>query len=168
MGHRFLPRLLASLAIGLWGLGTLAPAPAGAQPSPSEKARVAEMAGAIAELMSSLEQRAADYPAFLDQLDQGLVDIEQADAKVAELIEQLQMATRQMEDGSDFDTAIDDYKQQTTALIAEAEASNNQIIKAEVPNLQAVLDGLDSDDEARARTVIEARNLIHSWTLPPW
>ncbi|WP_428925335.1 hypothetical protein [Marinibacterium sp. SX1] len=162
MGHRFLPRLLASLAIGLWGLGTLAPAPAGAQPSPSEKARVAEMAGAIAELMSSLEQRAADYPAFLDQLDQGLVDIEQADAKVAELIEQLQMATRQMEDGSDFDTAIDDYKQQTTALIAEAEASNNQIIKAEVPNLQAVLDGLDSDDEARARTVIEARNLIRT------
>ncbi|MBB95899.1 MAG: hypothetical protein CML68_15060 [Rhodobacteraceae bacterium] len=160
MGYRFLPRLLAHVlavgALGLWaGL-------ASAQPTPSEKARVAEMAGAISELMSSLEQRAADYPAFLDQLEQGLVDIEQADAKVAELIDQLRMATEQMQDGSEFDTAIDDYKQQTTALIAEAEASNNKIIKAEVPNLQGVLEGLNSDDEARARTVIEARNLIRT------
>lgn len=156
MGFRFLPRLLALTAFGLWaGLAT-------AQPTPSEKARVAEMASSIAELMSSLEQRAQDYPVFLDQLEQGLVDIEQADATVAELIDQLQMATQEMEDGSDFDTAIDDYKQQTTALIAEAEASNNKIIKAEVPNLQAVLEGLQEDDEARARTVIEARNLIRT------
>lgn len=156
MGFRFLPRLLALTAFGLWaGFAT-------AQPTPSEKARVAEMANSIAELMSSLEQRAQDYPVFLDQLEQGLVDIEQADATVAELIDQLQMATQEMEDGSDFDTAIDDYKQQTTALIAEAEASNNKIIKAEVPNLQAVLDGLQEDDEARARTVIEARNLIRT------
>ncbi|MAC80614.1 MAG: hypothetical protein CML66_21405 [Rhodobacteraceae bacterium] len=160
MGFRFLPRLLARLlwaaSLGLWaGFAT-------AQPTPSEKARVAEMASSIAELMTSLEQRAQDYPVFLDQLEQGLVDIEQADATVADLIDQLSTATREMEDGSDFDTAIDDYKEQTTALIAEAEASNNKIIKAEVPNLQAVLDGLQDDDEARARTVIEARNLIRT------
>ncbi|MGR3804778.1 hypothetical protein [Marinibacterium profundimaris] len=156
MPRRFLSRLLTVTALGLWsGL-------ASAQPTPSEKARVAEMAGAINELMTSLEQRAEDYPAFLDQLEQGLVSIDEADATVAELIENLSNATAQMEDGSEFDTAIDDYKTQTTELIAEAEASNNSIIKAEVPNLQAVLEGLEEDDEARARTVIEARNLIRT------
>lgn len=149
-------RLLATLMLAFWA--TLA----AAQPTPSEKERVAEMAGAITELMASLEQRAADYPEFLDQLEQGLVDIEQADAKVAELIDNLRLATEQMEDGSDFDTAIDNYQAQTTALIAEAEASNNRIIKAEIPNLTAVLDGLKADDQARARTVIEARNLIRT------
>ena len=156
MAYRSLSRLLAVTAIGLWsGLAM-------AQPTPSEKERVAEMAGAISELMTSLEQRAADYPAFLDQLEQGLVDIEQADATVAELIDNLRNATAQMEDGSDFDMAIDDYKAQTTELIAEAEASNNAIIKGEVANLQEVLDGLEEDDQARARTVIEARNLIRT------
>ena len=69
-------RLLATLMLAFWA--TLA----AAQPTPSEKERVAEMAGAITELMASLEQRAADYPEFLDQLEQGLVDIEQADAKL--------------------------------------------------------------------------------------
>lgn len=156
MAYRSLSRLLAVTAIGLWSGLALA------QPTPSEKERVAEMAGAISELMTSLEQRAADYPAFLDQLEQGLVDIEQADATVAELIDNLRNATAQMEDGSDFDMAIDDYKAQTTELIAEAEASNNAIIKGEVANLQEVLDGLEEDDQARARTVIEARNLIRT------
>ena len=47
-------------------------------------------------------------------------------------------------------------------MIAEADASNNQIIKDEIPNLEATLEGLDADDEQRARTVIEARNLIRT------
>ena len=53
---------------------------------------------------------------FLDQLEQGLVDIEQADAKVAELIDNLRLATEQMEDGSDFDTAIDNYQAQIAEI----------------------------------------------------
>ncbi|MEM8729469.1 MAG: hypothetical protein AAGF79_06075 [Pseudomonadota bacterium] len=156
MAQRILSRLIAALALGLWSGLALA------QPAPSEKQRVAEMAASISELMTSLEDRAAEYPVFLDQLEQGLVDIEQADETVASLIDGLKTATTQMEDGSPFDTAIDDYKTQTIALMAEADASNNPMIKAEVPNLKTVLEGLEEDDEARARTVIEARNLIRT------
>jgi hypothetical protein len=65
-----------------------------------------------------------------------------------------------MEDGSDFDNAIDAYIDSTTALISEAEASANQAIRATAPALREILGGLESDDERRAATVIEARNLV--------
>lgn len=136
--------------------------PAIAQQPSAEKARVEEIAAQLDLVMSGLEERAEAYPAFIEELRAGLVTIEQADEEVGELIAQLIAATDQMDDQSDFDTAIDEYRSTTVDLIAEAEASNNDAIKSAIPDLEASLSELNASDERRAETVIEARNLIRS------
>lgn len=133
---------------------------AGAQVSAPDQERVRIVAERIAELMSALDQRATEYPAFIAELEAGLVSIEQADDRVRDLIEQLTTATDEMEDGGDLDTAIDNYVAATTDLIAEAEASNNDAMKEAIPELEAARESLRADDARRAETVIEARNLI--------
>ena len=133
-----------------------------AQVAETEQERVRLMAEQISTVMSSLEERAAGYPKFIQDLQAGLVSIEQADEEVAKLIQQLTDATDKMEDGGEFDASIKAYKDATTALIAQAEASNNDAIKASVPDLQKTLEGLGKSDEERTATVIEARNLIRS------
>lgn len=136
--------------------------PAIAQQSSAEEARVKTLAAQLELVMSGLEERAEAYPAFVQELQAGLVTIERADEEVGELIAQLIAATDQMDDKSDFDTAIDEYRSATVDLIAEAEASNNDDYKSIIPDLEAILEELNASDERRAETVIEARNLIRS------
>lgn len=135
---------------------------ANAQGIEEQEARVTEMAEQIQLIMSGLEERAEIYPAFIDDLKNGLVTIEQADEQVEALITQLIEATDQMDDQSDFDAAIDEYKAATVALIGEAEASANDNMKTLIPVLKGDLASLETSDENRAETVIEARNLIRS------
>ncbi|MEL6958746.1 MAG: hypothetical protein AAGL89_07335 [Pseudomonadota bacterium] len=136
--------------------------PALAQAPSAEEARVNEIAAQLELVMTGLEERAEGYPAFIEELQAGLVTIERADEEVGELIAQLTAATDQMDDQSDFDAAIDEYRDATVALIAEAEGSNNEAIKAAIPDLEASLEELNASDDQRAETVIEARNLIRS------
>ena len=126
----------------------------------SERDRVSTMAERIATVMQGLEDRAETYPQFITDLQDGVATIEQADEQVAELISQLQIATDQMDDNSEFDTAIDDYKAATVALIAEAEASPLEVVKSAIPDLEVSLSELEALDQRRAETVVEARNLI--------
>lgn len=128
----------------------------------SAENEVEAMAGQIKALMEQLETRTEEFPPFLKELEDGLVTIEQAQERVQGLIDNLKKATSQMEDNSEFDLAIDKYKEQTLALIAEAEASNNAAIKEAIPGLQKTLDDLEADDRKRSATVVEARNLIRT------
>ena len=127
----------------------------------SERDRVSTLAAQIATVMQGLEDRAeTTYPQFITDLQDGVATIEQADEQVAELISQLQIATDQMDDNSEFDTAIDDYKAATVALIAQAEASPLEVVKSAIPDLEVALSELEASDQRRAETVVEARNLI--------
>ena len=136
--------------------------PAKTQVTESEQERVRAMAEEISSMMAALETRATGYPQFIADLQAGLVTIEQADEQVQQLITELTTATDKMEDGGDLDTSIDAYRTATSALIAEAEASNNDAIKSSIPDLQKTLTNLGTSDESRVSTVIEARNLIRS------
>jgi DNA repair exonuclease SbcCD ATPase subunit len=127
-----------------------------------EEARVQEIAAEIDSLMKTLAARTEEYPAFIAELQDGLVTIEQADERVDQLIAELKSATDGMEDGTALDNAIDDYKTATSDLIAEATASNNTAIKSAIPALEETLAGLEEDDASRAATVIKARNLIRT------
>ena len=138
----------------------LAAAPAAAQVTGDQRERAIQMGEQIEQLMVDLEQRAAGFPEILQALAEGRANIEQADETVNQLIDQLKQVTDAMEDGTDFDQAIDDYKDETTTLIAEAEASDNPAIRSVIPDLRATLEGLNGDDRDRAQTVIEARNVI--------
>ncbi len=133
-----------------------------AQVAETEQERVRIMAEEIAKYMTSLETQAAGYPEVFKQLKDGLLTIQQADAEVAKLIQLLNDATTKMEDGGEFGESIAAYRDATIALIAEAEASTNDSIKAAVPDLQKTLEALEQSDETRNATVIEARNLIRS------
>lgn len=146
-------------AISLTGAITLA-GTALAQGANGERERAAEMGREIEALMVALEERSAEFPQVLVALEKGQATIEQADETVNQLIEQLRSVTDAMEDESEFDKAIDSYKVSTTELIAEAEASDNEAIRGVLPQLRETLDGLNRDDEDRAQTVIEARNVI--------
>ena len=136
--------------------------PAMTQVTESEKERVRATAEEIGKVMSALEARATGYPKFVADLQAGLITIEQADEQVQQLITELKTATDKMADGGDLDTSIDAYRTSTSALIAEAEASNNDAIKSAIPGLQETLAELGTSDESRASTVIEALNLIRS------
>ncbi len=153
---RSFPPVILAAGVLFYGLSAVA------QVVDSEQERVRMMAEQIATVMNSLEDRAAGYPKFIEDLQAGLVTIEQADEEVAKLIQQLTDATDKMEDGGEFDASIDAYKDATTALLAQAEASNNDAIKASIPDLEGTLDNLGKSDEARTQTVIEARNLVRS------
>lgn len=154
-----LNNLLKTLAItGLM----FAASPLHAQVAQTEKERVTVMAERLATVMNGLEQRAESYPTFINDLKKGLVTIEQADERVASLIDQLRQATDQMDDKSELDQAIDDYSSATVDLIAEASASNNTVIKEAIPGLETSLAELRAADDKRAETVIAARNLIRS------
>lgn len=153
---RSFPPVILAAGVLFFGLSAVA------QVVDSEQERVRMMAEQIATVMNSLEDRAAGYPKFIEDLQAGLVTIEQADEEVAKLIQQLTDATDKMEDGGEFDASIDAYKDATTALLAQAEASNNDAIKASIPDLEGTLDNLGKSDEARTQTVIEARNLVRS------
>lgn len=124
--------------------------------------RVRQMAEKLDALMSELASRNAEQPAFLKELEEGLATIEQADERVAEMIEELKKASQSMEDNSEIDNLIDEYKSQTGKLIAEAEASNNAAIKSAIPELQATLASLETSDEKRSATVVDARNVIRA------
>ena len=128
----------------------------------SAQVEVEQMAGQLKALMEQLSTRTEEFPPFIAELEQGLVNIEQAQERVAGLIANLEEAIKQMEDDSAFDQAIDAYKVQTLALIAEAEASNNDAIKLAIAGLQETLDGLEADDRKRSATVVEARNLLRT------
>lgn len=149
------PFILAAVFSAVW-------LPAFAQAPSAEAARVKEIAANLEFVLLALEERAASYPELIVELQAGLVTIERADEEVGELIAQLIAATNQMDDQSDFDAAIDEYRDATVSLIAEAEGSNNEDIKAGIPDLEATLKELNVADEERAETVIEARNLIRS------
>ncbi len=136
--------------------------PATTQVTESEKDRIRAMAEEISSVMAALETRSTGYPKFIADLQAGLVTIEQADEQVQQLISELTAVTDKMEDGGDLDTSIDAYRTATSALIAEAEASNKDQIKSLIPGLQKTLTELGTSDESRASTVIEARNLIRS------
>lgn len=144
------------------GLVSLIAFTAHAQNVSEEEARVNSMAEQLQILMSGLEERAEGYPAFIEDLKNGLVTIEQADEQVGALIAQLTEATNQMDDQSEADAAIDAYKAATVELIAEAEASGNDAIKSYIPDLENTLGRLETSDQTRAQRVIEARNLIRT------
>jgi nitrogen fixation/metabolism regulation signal transduction histidine kinase len=131
-----------------------------AQTPTENRERARAMAEDIEQLMIDLEERAAGFPDVLAALAEGRASIEKADETVSQLIDQLTAVTDAMEDGSEFDQAIDAYKDTTIDLIAEAEASGNDAIRAVLPDLRQTLDGLNADDRSRAQTVIEARNVI--------
>lgn len=139
-------------------------APMGQAQSTSAEERDAArlMAEEISVLMTDLEARAEGFPAVLEALAEGKANIEQADETVDELISQLNRVTDEMDDNSEFDQAIDDFKTSTTELISEAEASTNEAIRGLIPDLQETLTGLESDDEQRSKTVVDARNLIRT------
>ncbi|MGR3467996.1 MAG: hypothetical protein ACU0CI_08955 [Shimia sp.] len=122
--------------------------------------RVRELADEITTLMEAMEERAAEYPEVLERLRAGEAAIEEADASVEQLIQQLTDMTGAMEDGTEFDQAIDGYVEQTEALIAEATASNNAAIRELIPSLEADRERLTAEDERRAEAVIRARNVI--------
>lgn len=124
-----------------------------------------EIAAAVATietLVTQLQTRTEGYPAFIAELQEGLVTIEQADERVAELIASLRQATTQLEDDSEVDRAIDDYLAETEALIAEADGSDIQMIRDRIPALRDTAAALHASDQARAEMVIEARNLIRT------
>lgn len=130
--------------------------------SANDQARISEMAEKIKLVMGQLEERSAKYPKFIEDLQDGLVTIEQADSQVAALLEQLRVVTEQMDDQSEFDKTIDDYKSVIEKLIGEAEASNIDAIRATVDSLQRTLAKVNEADSKRGETVIEARNLIRA------
>ena len=144
------------------GLVSLIAFTAYAQNVSEEEARVNSMAEKLQILMSGLEERAEGYPAFIEDLKNGLITIEQADEQVGALITQLTEATYQMDDQSEADAAIDAYKAATVELIAEAEASGKDAIKSYIPDLENTLERLETSDQTRAQRVIEARNLIRT------
>lgn len=148
--------LVAAATAGALALAT----PASAQVSEEQRDRAREMGEMIEQLMTDLEARSTNFPEVLQALAEGRASIEQADETVNQLIAQLTEITDAMEDGKEFDQAIDDYRNETTKLIAEAEGSGNEAMKSIIPNLRETLAGLEADDEARARTVIDARNVI--------
>jgi ABC-type transporter Mla subunit MlaD len=152
----FIYAAVVAIGVSVIGQGVVA------QTEGDEQDRVAAMAEQLQTVMDGLGERAESYPVFIQELQDGLVTIEQADEEVAALIEQLTLATDQMDDQSDFDGAIDEYKTATVDLIAFAEASNNSDIIASIPDLQEQLAGLEASDDQRAETVIEARNLIRT------
>ncbi len=139
-----------------------APGLSHAQEAPPNAARdtAVLVASEVEGLMIDLEARAQEFPAVLEELAAGRARVEDAENAVASLIERLEEVTDTMEDGSDFDNAIDEYKDATVGLIAEAEASSNDIIREMVPSLKATLDQLEQDDQERNQTVVEARNVI--------
>ncbi|WP_121633639.1 hypothetical protein [Tropicibacter alexandrii] len=124
------------------------------------RAEAVQRAEQIDALMTDLEARAASFPEVLEALRQGRANIEQADETVAQLIARLTEVTDAMEDDSEFDNAIDGYREETQSLIDQAEASDNDAIRGVIPTLRDTLRSLDSDDRSRAETVIEARNVI--------
>ncbi len=126
----------------------------------NRRAEAVERAEQIDALMTDLEARAASFPEVLDALRQGRANIEQADETVAQLIDRLTEVTDAMEDDSEFDNAIDGYREETQSLIDQAEGSDNDAIRGVIPTLRDTLRSLDSDDRSRAETVIEARNVI--------
>jgi DNA repair exonuclease SbcCD ATPase subunit len=129
--------------------------------SPStERDNAVLIASEVESLMTDLEARAQEFPEVLRQLAEGTARAEDAENAVAALIERLTEVTDTMEDGSRFDNAIDKYKMATTDLIAEAEASPNDLIKEMVPSLRETLSQLEQDDQDRNQTVVEARNVI--------
>lgn len=144
------------------GLVSVVAMTAHAQSVTDEEARVNDMAEQLQVVMLGLEERAEGYPAFIVDLQNGLATIEQADEQVGALIAQLIEATDQMDDESEFDTAIDEYKTATVKLIAEADASGIDVIKSSIPDLEASLARLEAADQNRTETVIEARNVIRS------
>lgn len=121
------------------------------------RAHAIEMGAQINQLMAELEERADGYT---EGLGRGRTNVEQVDETLSELIQRLLQITHAMEDNSDFDVAIEDYRDTTTELIAEAEASANAAIRGIQPDLLETLERLSENDQERARTVIEARNLI--------
>ena len=128
----------------------------------ADRDQVKEMAVEIKDLMEKLRTRTEALPPLLEKLEQGLENINKAQEHVAGLIANLEEATTHMEDESAFDLAIDNYKGETLDLIAEAKASNNDVIKRAIPGLQKTLAGLEKDDQDRSTTVAEARNLIRT------
>jgi len=133
---------------------------AGQTVSTAERDQARVMAEEIAALMADLETRAAEFPDVLTQLEEGQIAIEQADQTVADLIQRLTEVTDAMEDGKPFAEAIDNYKDITVQLIAEAEGSDNEAIRGAVSGLRTTLEGLEQDDADRQSTVVDARNAI--------
>ena len=131
-----------------------------AQDPASPRDNAVMIATEVESLMTDLEARAANFPEVLAALSEGRGRIEDAEETVAALIERLTEVTDTMEDGSDFDNAIDDYKEATVDLISRGEASENETIRAMVPDLRATLEQLEQDDQNRQQTVVEARNVI--------
>lgn len=131
-----------------------------AQDGHSSRENAVMIAKEVESLMTDLEARAADFPEVLAALADGQARIEDAEATVASLIERLTEVTDTMQDGSEFDNAIDDYKAATVDLIARGEASENDAIRSMVPSLRTTLEQLEKDDQNRNQTVVEARNVI--------
>lgn len=118
------------------------------------------LANQIKSLMEDMDARAQGMPTVLAALAEGRATIEEADQTVADLISQLTEITSQMEDGTEFDNAIDGYIEATQGLISEAEASNNDAIKGLIPGLEITKESLETDDARRAALVVRSRNVI--------
>lgn len=131
-----------------------------AQDPASPRDNAVMIATEVESLMADLEARAADFPEVLAALAEGKARIEDAEETVESLIQRLTEVTDTMEDGSNFDNAIDDYKDATIDLIARGEASENEVIRAMVPDLRTTLEQLEQNDQNRNQTVVEARNVI--------
>lgn len=152
-------KIVNLVATGLVALMMTSTAPY-AQSQPEAQQNAVAIANQIKTLMEDMEVRAQGFPELLTALAEGRATIEQADQTVADLIEQLTEITTQMEDGTEFDVAIDGYVEATQGLIAEAEASNNDAMKGLIPSLKVTKESLETDDARRAALVVRSRNVI--------
>lgn len=112
------------------------------------------------EFMGTLETYAEGFPDLVESLEANLITAEEADARIDDMIVQLEEVTENMDAGKAVDTAIDDYRDVLSELIAEGKSSDIEQIRNAVPRLEDALDVLDQSDEDRANAVAEARNLI--------
>ena len=121
-----------------------------------------------------IEQMARQLKALMEQLATEMGQLTTEDPSTADtqlefmsplqtdIKESTKQIIKQIEDVSALNQAIDAYKVQTLALIAEAEASNNNAIKLDIAGLQETLDGLEAVDRKRSAMVVKALNLLRT------
>ncbi|KAA5598227.1 hypothetical protein [Blastochloris sulfoviridis] len=131
-------------------------------PSPgrSGDSKIAEISKQVDELLAAMEAQSKQFPAVLAAIKAKRENIEKADETVTAMIERLKQVTESMDDKSTFRAEMASIEQAISSLIDEARASNDDVIKATLPNLERKLGELRAAEALRGSTIIEARNVI--------
>lgn len=156
MGIRFSGNLLLAAMIGAC---VLLAAPVAAQ-AQNEDSRIVEITKQIDELLSEMQAQSEQFPGVLEAIRAEREKIEKADETIVAMIDRLKQITKRMDDDSEFRSEMEAVEKEITALIAEGEASNDDVVKQLLPNLRGKLGELQKAESLRSSTIIEAHNVV--------